>query len=142
MYSFNSSLVIVDNNIKEIVLLQSKLREFVISKKLKNRKKHKNSVNRPSSKVSYVSNSPISVTTTPFEKNKPASEFVTFRERYENQLNHSPEKPVSKISRKSFAIPKYISNLLPNKFSGFMIRIFTRVTNKFKDFRKKASPLE
>jgi len=135
MHSFNSSLVIVDNNIKEIVQLQSKLREVVISKKLQNRKKLKDSVNICSSEVSYVSNSPISITTTPNEKNKPASEFVTFRERYENQLNHSPEKSVPRIYRKSFVIHQYISNLLPKKLSVFIIRIFKRVTNKLKDFR-------
>jgi len=135
MYSFTSSLTVIDNNINEIGSLQKKLREVVISKQLQIRKKLKNQRNIHSSEFFDEVQHPKIVTPTPFESHKPASAFATFRERYENQRNESSTKSAAKIPRKFFTVTKYISKLFPNKLSTFMNRIFMKVTNKLKDWR-------
>lgn len=134
MYSFSSSLTVIDNNINEIVTLQRKLREVVISKQVHIRKILKKRKNTRSSDFFHEVQTPKIATTTPFETHKPGSAFVPFLERYENLTNESFVKPDPKISRRSLKITIYIFNLLPNKLSVFMNEFFVRVTNKLKQW--------
>jgi len=134
MYSFSSSLTVIDNNINEIGTLQRKLREVIISKQAHIRKILKKQSNTRSSDFFHEAKNPKIATTSPFESHKLGTTFVPFLERYENLTNESFVKPDPKISRRSLKITIYIFNLLPNKLSVFMNEFFVRATYKLKQW--------